>query len=491
MNHKDYIPPKRRGLGEPLPNTKHAVSVSLPTWKDVIGYEENEPRVIEALQAGYPRFTFHPTIKKLFAVLLKKFGDPITQGCLAFPSRRSAKLCKDYIEDKTGNICHIHKYEPHGIYTTLFRKEDFSHAKDFWQHTGLILSSRQAEDILENNYVIDDKETSHSQIIQRLSHLSQQPEENIYLYASGMTPIYEIHKALDELYPKDCKTIQLGFPYVDTLKIQEKFGRGCHLVNSEDYIGDIRTILETEKIAALFCEIPSNPELKTIDVKKLSELLTAHDVLLIIDDTVSAWQVDLNDYADLCITSLTKYFSGYGDVLAGSLIINNQSKYCQRVKNLINASYENTFYGRDIDCLSANSIDFSDRMKYINQSTEIIIEYLLKDSSVEKVLYPELVCKSEYDAIKKPNGGYGGLFSIILKDLQTAQIFYDNLSLCKGPSLGTNFTLVCPYIFLAHYNEMSDIEKHGIPRHLIRFSIGLEPTQDIIEDIENALSFIG
>ena len=63
------------------------------------------------------------------------------------------------------------------------------------------------------------------------------------------------------------------------------------------------------------------------------------------------------------------------------------------------------------------------------------------------------------------------------------QVFYDALSLPKGPSLGTNFTLVCPYALLAHYNELSWAESYGVPRNLIRISVGLEDIQVNIKAI--------
>ena len=65
---------------------------------------------------------------------------------------------------------------------------------------------------------------------------------------------------------------------------------------------------------------------------------------------------------------------------------------------------------------------------------------------------------------------------------------YDALPLAKGPSLGTNFTLVCPYTLLAHYEELDWAESCGVPRHLIRVSAGLEPLGDLVARFERALA---
>lgn len=74
---------------------------------------------------------------------------------------------------------------------------------------------------------------------------------------------------------------------------------------------------------------------------------------------------------------------------------------------------------------------------------------------VKQVFYPKYVqSKVFYDACRSPNGGYGGLVSITFHSLDDAIVFYDSLGTAKGPSLGTNFSLSCPYTLIAHYNEL-------------------------------------
>ncbi|HEY1052206.1 MAG TPA: PLP-dependent transferase, partial [Prosthecobacter sp.] len=86
-------------------------------------------------------------------------------------------------------------------------------------------------------------------------------------------------------------------------------------------------------------------------------------------------------------------------------------------------------------------------------------------------------------------GGYGCLFSFTLKNPeQTSAPFYDALRVCKGPSLGTNFTLACPYTLLAHYDELEWVESCGVSRWLIRVSAGLEDTQELIARFDEALA---
>jgi len=71
---------------------------------------------------------------------------------------------------------------------------------------------------------------------------------------------------------------------------------------------------------------------------------------------------------------------------------------------------------------------------------------------------------------------------LVLKDAEArSPAFYDRLKVSKGPSLGTNFTLACPYTLLAHYDELEWAESCGVDRYLIRVSAGLEPVDDLIQ----------
>ena len=85
-----------------------------------------------------------------------------------------------------------------------------------------------------------------------------------------------------------------------------------------------------------------------------------------------------------------------------------------------------------------------------------------------------------FKALQRPGAGHGCLLSFELKGgTRSAQKVYDALAVCKGPSLGTAFTLVCPYVLLAHYDELVWAEGCDVPSHLLRVSVGLEEQQDL------------
>src|SRR5690606_41676148 len=95
--------------------------------------------------------------------------------------------------------------------------------------------------------------------------------------------------------------------------------------------------------------------------------------------------------------------------------------------------------------------------------------------------------RTAYDPPRRPGGGYGILLSFVLKALPAAPAFCDRLQVSKGPSLGTDLTLACPYTLLAHYGELDWTEQCGVSRHLIRVSIGLENPDGLIRRFAEAL----
>jgi cystathionine gamma-synthase len=289
-------------------------------------------------------------------------------------------------------------------------------------------------------------------------------------------------------------SVQFGFPYVDTLKIQQRFEPAAYhfypIGNSTD-IEALRTLLKTEKVSAVFCESPTNPLLTTPDLVTLRSLADEYGFVLVIDDTLAACiNQNVLPYADAVVTSLTKYFSGYGDVLAGSVMLNSASKHADRLRDALRDDFEEMLIDADAEVLEKNSRDVRERVSVINRNAEILAKQLSQHPLVDRVYHPSL----NADVSSKSDGsistfGYGGLLSVVLKNPSTTTpIVFDRLEVCKGPNLGTNFTLCCPYTILAHYTELDFVEECGVSRWLLRISIGMEPVEELWQRFERAFS---
>jgi cystathionine gamma-synthase len=111
----------------------------------------------------------------------------------------------------------------------------------------------------------------------------------------------------------------------------------------------------------------------------------------------------------------------------------------------------------------------------------------LQVNLVKEIYYPKYTTPDRYLSFASEPVGYGGLFSIVLYTAEHAQRFYDTLNIYKGPSLGTNFTLACPYTLIAHYTELDWAESFGVSRHLVRVSVGLEEPEWLLNTFIDTL----
>lgn len=115
--------------------------------------------------------------------------------------------------------------------------------------------------------------------------------------------------------------LTIRFTYVDTLKILQKWGPGCHFYGhaSEDELDELENLLKSgERILSLFCEFPSNPLLVTPNLKRLRQLADEYDFPIVIDETIGNFiNIAVLDSADIVVSSLTKIFSGDSNVMGG------------------------------------------------------------------------------------------------------------------------------------------------------------------------------
>ena len=468
-------------LGRPIPASPHAVSVALPRWQDVVGYEEKKPEVVERLSSGYPRFVVHMRVKELAQQLAGN------RPCLPFPSARVARLAADFIKKNSGESAEvISQGGAHGVIAHGATGETALRA--FWQHAGLIVSSREAEARLASRAESLEGETARGALRQQIAALYECAESDVFLAPTGMASVFTALRALNSR-ATGLRTVQLGFPYVDTLKLQEKAGYGAVLIHDLSQTENkLTALLGKEKLGGVFCEVPGNPLLSSPDLSGLSALLRRQNVPLVVDDVVATpVNVDISPYADLIATSLTKFFVGSGDAMGGALICNPRSPFYAELKPLVMQEHEELLWGDDAVVLAEGGKDFVPRMKRHNAGGLFIAERLRAHPGVERVWYPKWESGQAYEAVRRLDGGYGALLSFVPKNAkQTAPRIYDALQLCKGPSLGTVFTLACPFTLLAHYQELDWAESCGVSRYLIRVSVGLEEPQEIWRRLEEA-----
>ncbi|MFO0428578.1 MAG: aminotransferase class I/II-fold pyridoxal phosphate-dependent enzyme [Planctomyces sp.] len=474
-------------LGLPMPDSQHAVSACLPLWAHNIGYEEGDAAVIDRLEAAYPRFCLHPLVRKLRSEFL---ADQQNVG-LIFPSGVAALRAAEYVVARGGKKPELRIIPGQDATAVVANEIDFSFLKEYWQHAGEVLSSRAAEQILAGHRVTYSETPDRKTIRHRIAVLQGTSPDDVLLFPSGMAAIAAAWRTVRRVDPVS-RSVQFGFPYVDTLKIQQRFPPAdCMFfpLGSEKELNQLEAELSSHRICAVFCETPTNPLLYCPDLTRLRELADRHNFLLVVDDTLAAClNLNVLPLADLVVTSLTKFFSGYGDVLAGSVTINPASPHYSKLRTLLTENFTELLSDADAAVLERNSRDLDRRVTVINQNADQIADRLSKHPAVEQVWHPSIHRQPEYTRLKRPDGGNGGLLSFVLRNpsVSTPRVF-DALSICKGPNLGTTFTLCCPYTILAHYTELATVEKYGVSRWLLRVSVGTEPLDELWKRFEIAL----
>lgn len=482
--------------GHTLPqNNVHAVSVSIPTMGDVISYEEGEN---ETIKIGYPRFVLHPYLKKLALFLEDKYKVKNTKEVVLVSSKRFAKLiCQKYsIKEELGFD------EKFGVILAQKNTDELQKILTYIQHVGCNLSSRFAEDFLyergliESLHVEELEETSKAKdvVLSTLGEAYNQPKENISLCTSGMNAVYATLKGLEDINPIKDIIIQLGWLYIDTMNIVKN-----HSVNSKVFydvkrLDLIEEYLKTnyKKVSAIVTEVPSNPLILTADLEYLRALCDKYDVFLVIDSTFAmAYNIDLKPYADIMIESLTKFACGNADVLMGCFIINENSKLSEQKEKFIR--HEDAPFIKDVRRLAYEIQNYESRVTKINYNCKKLIEYLNTKDFIAKI-YSSLD-ERNYIKLMRNQDAVGGVISLTFR--KPIELIYDKLNFAKGPSLGTEFTLLMPYVYLAHYDLITSkegrkiLKQNEIPIDLVRFSVGCEDIKDIIGEFERVSYMLG
>jgi len=453
-----------------------------------LGYEEGRDKVINRMRCGYPRFFCHPLVERLFSEATRAVADAGTR-VVVFPTRKAAQRALRYVEKRTGAALRIASYE--GLQALIVPEADYSVAMEYWRYTGEIVSSRQAELALQGQL---GEVFSQQGLRAEIARQGDYAPENVFLYENGMAGIYAIYRAVTKMFPGK-KTLQLEFPYVDSLRVQNHFGSGVVFLNhaeGESFEEAMRRISKGE-FAAVFCEAPSNPLLRTIDLAAVASACREGGVPLIVDDTTcSVVNIQVSQYADIVTTSLTKWVSGKGDVMAGQVTLCSGSAIASDLHMFFEEDCPggSRLFIEDALVLANNIVGFEERMQVSNRNGEALADLLMAHSGVESVYYPKFTTQKYYNALKRESqgdGGYGGLMSFVLKNRKKTPKFFDSLKMSKGPSLGTDFSLVCPFTLLAHYDELAWAEGCGLDRNLIRISVGMEDQDFLVDTLAEAL----
>ena len=479
-------------LGEPLSGSPHAVASSLPTLADVRGYEESDPRVLSAMKVGYPRFFLHPYVRRLTHLFLDREALKDRDGILV-ASLNAVRDLLEYVGSGARSI-EVEK----GLYLIHFDAVDSEMADKvygYMQHVGCGISSRQAEDSLIKigRLFIPYAETffdgdARAETSRKLAELYGCDVQDIWLCASGMNAFYTGFRAVQKVqHARGRKRwVQLGWLYLDSGCVLKTFLEDdetlecCYNVMDTDAVVEKLSTLG-DQLAGVVVECPTNPLVQVCDLARISEAVHTNGGLLMVDPTVaSVYNMDVLPYADILVNSLTKYAAYEGDVMIGSLALNAQSVHYAALKSVV-PDFCIAPYRGDLARLAHEMQDAAEQVVQMNSNAARFAKFLRGHPAVHTVYYAGDSPYHAQFARSRQNGG--AMISIELNG--SMQAFYDKIAVMKGPSFGTHTTMLSPFMYLAHYDLVTQetgrafLKEVGLSPELIRISVGTEPYEAI------------
>ena len=240
----------------------------------------------------------------------------------------------------------------------------------------------------------------------------------------------------------------------------------------------------------IWIETPTNPLLKIADIRAIAQIAKRHGLILVVDNTFLSpyFQKPLSLGADVVVYSTTKYIGGHSDALGGSVVTNDEDiyqkiSYNQNAVGAVLSPFDSYLTLRGAKTLAI-------RMEQHQKNAIALAEYLQKSAKVKRVLYPGLKTHPHHEVAATQTTGFGGVLSFELDGtLADAESFLSRLKLFStAESLGGVESLAEIPSIMTHASVPKEVrEKNGITDTLIRLSVGIEDTADLIADIKGAL----
>ncbi|WP_371069804.1 bifunctional cystathionine gamma-lyase/homocysteine desulfhydrase [Sediminibacillus sp. JSM 1682029] len=240
---------------------------------------------------------------------------------------------------------------------------------------------------------------------------------------------------------------------------------------------------------ALYIETPTNPLLKITDLKKMAEIAKENDLLLIVDNTfaTSYWQQPIDLGADIVLHSATKYVGGHSDVVAGLVVVNSDKlaedlHYIQNSVGGVLGPQDSWLLMRGIKTLGL-------RMEAAEKNSQKLVEFLQNHPQVSTIYYPGLPDHKGHDIAEQQADGFGAMISFDVGSSEQAdQVLSKVKYFTIAESLGAVESLISVPAKMTHASIPRERRLElGITDGLIRVSVGIEDSEDLIDDLKQAM----
>ena len=306
--------------------------------------------------------------------------------------------------------------------------------------------------------------------------------------SSGMSAIYLVTHLLDKgdviIAPHDC----YGGSYRLFKTLNDKGQFDVRFVDQGNPSSLAEALKSNPKL--IWIETPSNPLLRVVDIRQICSEV-GDEVIKVVDNTFLSpiLQQPLSLGADIVVHSTTKYINGHSDVVGGAVIakrkeVHDDLAWWANCTGITGSPFDSFITTRGLRTLSV-------RMKQHEENASAVVGYLNKHPAVEQVFYPGLETHSTHRIAAQQQTGFGAMFSFTLNQDEICQkTFVKHLQLFTlAESLGGVESLICHPATMTHAALSPDaLENAGIGSNLFRLSVGIEDAQDLINDLNTALS---
>lgn len=304
-------------------------------------------------------------------------------------------------------------------------------------------------------------------------------------FSSGMSAI----AAVMELFRPGDHVIADADLYGGSVRLFQKISEKNGIVFSRADLSseDVQQYI-TENTKAIYIETPTNPMMHVTDIRKLSEIAKAHQLLVIVDNTFMSpcFQNPLELGADIVVHSGTKYLNGHNDVIAGFTVtadheLAEKLRFIFKTTGACLAPFDSWLVLRGIKTLAL-------RMEKAQENAMKLARWLEGKKQVAKVIYPGLESHPGHDLMKRQSRGFGAMITFEVKSSDLAKSILRRVKLIQfAESLGGTETLITYPVTQTHADvPEKEREKNGITDRILRISTGIEGAEDLIRDLEQA-----
>lgn len=284
----------------------------------------------------------------------------------------------------------------------------------------------------------------------------------------------------DDIYGGTCRIAR------DTLS---KNGVEASFVDMSD-LAEVRAEIR-ENTKMFFVETPSNPMMKLADIRALSEIASGRGAVTVVDNTFLSpyFQKPLLLGADIVTHSATKYLGGHNDTIAGIVVVKEDEELAEQIYTYIKSAGSQL---APMDCwLVLRGIKtLAVRMEKHNDNAKKVAEWLRGQKRVKKVYYIGFKEHEGFQITKKQASGFGGMISFEVDSTETVQKILKKVDMVMfAESLGGTETLITYPMTQTHTDIPAEVkEKLGLSECLLRLSVGIESSDDIIGDFDRAMN---